>query len=185
MKSAAAQEHPVAERVQARERDIAGADHQRHHQVEEGRAQRHDDEENHRRAVHREDAVVLVRVEDVAVRRRQLQPHEQRLDAADEEEQERRHAVQDPDALVVDGRQPAPDAVMTATRQARPPQRLSEAGSSRLRIRSPSRYSPLSAATVSSDVESGTALRARAAISRLQASKSSSLCAITVNFMSA
>ena len=33
---AAAQEHPVAEGVQAREGDVAGADHQRNHQVEEG-----------------------------------------------------------------------------------------------------------------------------------------------------
>ena len=56
--------------------------------------------------------------------------------------------------------EPAPDAVMTASRQACPPQRFGEAGSSRLRIRSPSRYSPLSAATVSSEVRIRDALRA-------------------------
>src|SRR5581483_1906683 len=105
---AAEQEHPEAERVEAREGDVARPDHQRDQQVHEGDAERHDDEEDHRRAVHREDGVVLVGVQERLVRRRELDAHEQRLDAPDEEEDEGRQAVHDADLLVVDGGQPAP-----------------------------------------------------------------------------
>ena len=58
---AAEQEDPVAERVQPRERHVARADHERDQVVEEHRAQRHDREEDHGRAVHREQLVVRVR----------------------------------------------------------------------------------------------------------------------------
>ena len=55
---AAGQEDPVAERVQPRERDIARADLERHDVIEERGDERHDREEDHRRAVHREELVI-------------------------------------------------------------------------------------------------------------------------------
>ncbi len=57
----AGQEDPVGERVQAWKRDVARADQQRHHVVEEHGVERHDCQEDHRRAVHREERVVGVR----------------------------------------------------------------------------------------------------------------------------
>jgi hypothetical protein len=59
--------------------------------------------------VHREDLVVDIRGKNVAVGTRQLHPDQQRFDATDEEERERGEPVQDPDPLVVDGRDPAPE----------------------------------------------------------------------------
>ena len=120
----AGKEHPVAEGVQSRERHIARADHQRRHQIEEGRTQRHYHEEHHRRSVHREDAVVLVVVEDARVRNDELCPQEKCFDSAGEEEDERCHPVHDADALVVDRGDPAPDAVVLVRHLACPAQRI-------------------------------------------------------------
>ena len=69
-------------------------------------ARRHDHEEHHRDAVHREGLVVEVGRDELAVRLGQLDPDEQRLDAADEEEHQRGRAVHDADLLVVDAEQP-------------------------------------------------------------------------------
>ena len=101
-------ERPVAEGVQARERDVARADLQRQDEVEEGGAQRHDRQEDHRRGVHREQRVEHLRADQRVVGRPQLQADDQRFEAADDEEGACRDAVQDADALVVDGGEPAP-----------------------------------------------------------------------------
>ena len=82
-------EDPEAEHVEARERDVARADHERHEVVAERGRERHAHEEHHRRAVHREELVVTSGAEDGAVGLRELEPDEQRLDPADEEEEER------------------------------------------------------------------------------------------------
>ncbi len=74
--------------------------------------------------MHRERLVVLVGVQHARIRRRQLQPQEQRLDAAQQEEHERRHAVHRPDPLVIDGGDPAPDTPVAGRLAARLPQRL-------------------------------------------------------------
>ena len=105
----AEQEEPVGERVQAREGHVARADHERHEVVAEAREDRDDDEEDHRRPVHGEELVVGVLGDEVLVRRGELGPHQQRQDAAEPEEGEARDDVEDPDPLVVDGRQPARD----------------------------------------------------------------------------
>ena len=105
-RDAAEQEHPVRPRVQPRERDVAGADHERQEVVREARPDRDDDQEDHRRPVQREDLVVLLRRQERVVRRPELDPHQQRLDAADHEEHQHRRQVEDPDLLVVRGRQP-------------------------------------------------------------------------------
>jgi hypothetical protein len=101
------QERPVAEGVQSRKRDVPRADHERDHVVEEGCAERHHHQEDHRDPVHREELVVGVRVQDGPVRPRELQTEQERLDAPDDEKRERGDPVEDPDLLVVDGRQPS------------------------------------------------------------------------------
>ena len=107
----AEEERPVRERVQPWERDVTRTDHQRDQVVEERGAERHHDEEDHRDAVHREDLVVLLGRQDVTVRMGELEADQQRLAPTDEEERERRDAVEDADALVVDGGDPAPEAL--------------------------------------------------------------------------
>jgi len=93
------------------QRNVARADLQRDQEVGERRRQRHDDEEHHRRSVHGEDLVVLARREDLAVRLGELRTDEKRLETTDEEEEQRGAAVEDPDALVVDGGEPRAPAV--------------------------------------------------------------------------
>ena len=104
---AAEQEHPVAVRVQPWERDVPRTDHQRDEVVEERRRHRHHEQEDHRDPVHREDLVVLIGVQQRALGLSELGADQQRLDTSDDEEHEGRHPVQDPDLLVVDGREPA------------------------------------------------------------------------------
>ena len=110
----AGQQQPEGERVQAREGHVARADHQRQEVVGEARHHRHDEQEDHRRAVHREQLVVDLRRDQRVVRRAQLQADHQRLDAAEAEEHERRDHVHDPDPLVVGGRDPARPAARLA-----------------------------------------------------------------------
>ncbi len=111
---AAGQEQPVGERVQAREGHVARADHQRHEVVGQAGHHRHDEQEDHRRPVHREQLVVGRRRDQRVVRRAELQAHHQRLDAAEAEEHERRDHVHDPDPLVVGRRDPARPAARLA-----------------------------------------------------------------------
>src|SRR5207244_4704393 len=58
------QEDPVAEGVESRERDVARADLERDDEVEERGRQRHQREEDHRRAVHREQLIERLRAQD-------------------------------------------------------------------------------------------------------------------------
>ena len=109
---AAGQEHPVPEGVQPGEGDVAGADQDGHEVVTEGGRQRHDHQEHHGGAVHGEELVVLVGGQDLPVGGGQLHPDHQRFTAADAEEQEGGDAVEDADPLVVDRRDPAPEAVL-------------------------------------------------------------------------
>ena len=60
--------------------------------------------------MHREEHVVLVGCQHVAVGLRELRSDEEGLEAADQEEEEGGVAVKDADAFVVGRRQPAPDA---------------------------------------------------------------------------
>ncbi len=108
----ARQEQPEGERVQARIGHVARTDHQRHEVVGQARHHRHDEQEDHRRPVHREQLVVGLRSNQRVVRRAQLQAHHQRLDPAQAEEHERQDHVHDPDPLVVRGRNPARPAFL-------------------------------------------------------------------------
>ena len=62
--------------------------------------------------MHREELVEDVGRHQVAVRPRELQAHDQRLEATDAEEDERRDEVEDADALVVDRGDPRVRAVL-------------------------------------------------------------------------
>ena len=110
----AGQQQPEGERVQAREGHVARADHQRQEVVGQPRHHRHDEQEDHRRPVHREQLVVDLGRDQRVVRRAQLQADHQRLDAAEAEEHERRDHVHDPDPLVIGGRDPARPALLLA-----------------------------------------------------------------------
>ncbi len=106
----AQQEHPEAVGVQTRERHVARPDHQRDQVVEERRRHRHHEQEDHRDAVHREDLVVLIGVQQRVVGLGQLAADQQRLEPADDEEEERDEPVHQSDLLVVHRGEPTPEA---------------------------------------------------------------------------
>ena len=98
---AADREQPERERVQARERHVGRADHQRDHEVAEAREDRDDDGEDHQRRVLGDEHVEGLRVEVLVARLSELGPEEHRQETADDEERHRRDEVLDPDHLVV------------------------------------------------------------------------------------
>jgi hypothetical protein len=106
---AGGEEHPVAEGVEPGEGHVSGADHERHQVVAEPRQHRRGEEEHHRHAVHGEQLVVRLGVDHVEVGVGQLEPHHQRLDPAEDEEQEPGVEVPLPDPLVVDGGEERPE----------------------------------------------------------------------------
>jgi hypothetical protein len=100
------------QQVDARERDVLGADHEGHEEIAEDRRDARDhEEEDHHDAVRREDLVVGLGLEDVSGRRQQLEPDQRRREAADREEDRDADQVHDRDPLVVDRQQPRPHAV--------------------------------------------------------------------------
>jgi hypothetical protein len=113
---AADQVRVVAVRVEAREGDVARAEHERHEVEPERLHHRYGEQEHHRRAVHGEDLIVEVGTEQLALGERELQPHHQRQHAGQREEDERRHDVAARDPLVVDGAEHADDARRRAPR---------------------------------------------------------------------
>ena len=81
---------------------MSGApEHQRHGEVGEAGERRDDEDEDHQRRVHRDEAVERLRVDELHSRLRQLGPEDHRHQPAEDEEDERRHEVLDPDHLVV------------------------------------------------------------------------------------
>ena len=107
---AAEQQQPPREHVQARERDTARPDHQRHEVAREPGEDRHHGQEDHRRAVHGEELVVGRRVEERVVGRAELDPHQQRLDSPEDEEEKCGEQEEDADPLVVGRRDPVDPA---------------------------------------------------------------------------
>ena len=75
----AQEEEPERERVQPRERHVARADHERHEVVPEAGEDRHDEEEDHRRPVDREELVVAVARDDVLLGLAELEAHEEAM----------------------------------------------------------------------------------------------------------
>ena len=109
---AAEQEQPVAEHVEARERHVGRADLQRHDDVGEAEEQRRREQQQHDRAVHGEQLVVELLVDDLLARVGQLGADQHGHEAADQEPRERRDQVHLADQLVV-GRREDPDDLLT------------------------------------------------------------------------
>ena len=94
-------QQPERQRVQARERHVGGADHERDHVVPEPGERRDHEQEDHQRRVVRDQGVERLRVEVLVARLRELRAEEHREEAADAEEDDRRDEVLDADHLVV------------------------------------------------------------------------------------
>jgi hypothetical protein len=94
-------QQPERQRVQARERHVRGADHQRQHEVREPREHRDHEQEDHQRRVYREQSVVGVRVDELAARLGELHAHQHREQPGDHEVREGVHDVLHADHLVV------------------------------------------------------------------------------------
>ena len=100
------------EQIDARKRQILGANHRRDQEVAERRRNRRDQEqEHHDHAVQREELVVGVGLDEVALRRRELEADADRHEAAEEEEDRDRDQIHDRDPLVVLRQQPRLEAV--------------------------------------------------------------------------
>ncbi len=100
------------EQVDAREREVLRPDHERDQEVPEDRRDaRDEEEEDHQHAVHREQAVVDVGLEEVALGRRELHADEDRHEAAEREEDAHGDEVEKGDALVVARPEPRLEAV--------------------------------------------------------------------------
>ncbi len=100
---------PKTYRVQDRERYVAHAELQWHDEVYQADDKRHRHEEDHDRAMRRENLVVVLRRQippRVARRERQLRAHHDRVGKAADQHDQPEHEVHDADPLVVDAGQP-------------------------------------------------------------------------------
>ena len=94
-------QHPEAERVEAREGHVRGADHQRQDVVGDAGEDRDHEDEDHQHRVGGEEAVVGRRVDDLGARLGELGADQHRHQAAHEEEEEGGADVLDADHLVI------------------------------------------------------------------------------------
>ncbi len=108
-------EQPERQRVQPREGHVRGADLQRQHQVGEPEHDRRRIEQQHRRAVHREQLVVLLVGQELQTRQGQLSANEQRHEPRDREEDEAGNHVHDADQLVIGRREDLVDQIAFGT----------------------------------------------------------------------
>ena len=96
-----------ARQVQPRERQIPGADHERNQKVPQHRRNRRNkEEEDHYHAVHGEEFVVGLGLNQVSLGCNQLEPYHHRKRAPEEKEQRDGRQVKQCNALVVDREQP-------------------------------------------------------------------------------
>ncbi len=101
-----------AHQVDARESQVARADHQRHEEIAQGgRDGRHQEEKDHDDAVHGEELVVGFRRYQ-ALGFDEVQAHQDGEKAANEKHQSDGDEIEDGDALVVNGQQPGLHAVI-------------------------------------------------------------------------
>ena len=99
---------PEGEGAEPRERQVARAEHLRQQENAHRLDCRHRKQKHHHRAVHGEDLIVGIRAEEGVAWERELRAHQQRENAGEQEEQERRADVEVADGRVVDGRKDAP-----------------------------------------------------------------------------
>ena len=97
----AEQEDPESERIESRKGHVARADHQGNEIVRKSEDPRHGHEKNHRRAVHREEAIEDVRLDELAAWEKELHADQRGHDARDDEKQKPRANIHQPELLVV------------------------------------------------------------------------------------
>ena len=102
----AKEQHPVAESIHAREGHIASADHQRHHIITEAGQRGHHEQENHRRAMHREKFIIGLWAHHLSIGLRQLCADQESLHTAHQEEKEAGEHVHNTDHFMVGRGQP-------------------------------------------------------------------------------
>ena len=109
---------PEARRVQGRERHIAHPELQRHHKIHEADHQRHGSEENHDRAMRREDLVVVLgrKISGRMESQRLLRAHHDRVDKPAQQHHQAKQHVHDADPLVVHAGDPLAPEVGQMTR---------------------------------------------------------------------
>ena len=112
----AEQVQPVRKLVNARERDVGGADLKRHEVVREPGEQRGGEHQQHDCAVHREELVEGLLVHELHARISQLGSNEKRKDTAEGKKEQRRTEVQSADLLVVGSRHVIPHESTEASR---------------------------------------------------------------------
>ena len=106
---AAAKERPVAKGVQARKSHVTRAYHQRNEEIEERRRHRHGDHEDHSSAVHGEELIVRIGIEELTLGCGKLNPNEQCFESGNKKVHKGRDKIKHADALVVYGGDPTPD----------------------------------------------------------------------------
>jgi hypothetical protein len=97
---------PEAECIEARKRHIARTDHQGDQVIAEAEENRDTDEEDHRRAVHGEEAVEDLGREKAVIRNGKLDAHQERFEARNDEEDQSVGDVHQADLLMIDGGEP-------------------------------------------------------------------------------
>ncbi len=102
---------PEAEGVQSGEGHVARADHQRDKIVSHAEEDGHSHEEDHGGAVHGEELVEDLRRDEVIVGEGQLNAHQDRFKASDDQKEEGVDDVHQPDFFVIDCRQPLVDDI--------------------------------------------------------------------------
>jgi hypothetical protein len=102
----AEEKHPIAERDQPRKRDRPRADHERHQRNTQTFHHRHGKQKHHRRAVHREQLVVEIGVDEALLGPSELQSHDHRQHPAEREERNRGQDEASADGFVIDRTQP-------------------------------------------------------------------------------
>ena len=96
-----------AQQIDARKGQVFGSDHQRHEKIPKHRRNgRNKKEKDHHLAVHGEELVVGVGLNQVTGRSEQFQANQQREEAANEKEECDGNEIEQRNALVVRGQQP-------------------------------------------------------------------------------
>jgi len=106
--------NPVAEGVESRKGYVPRADLERNQKIEERCREGHDREEDHGRSVHSEELVVELGRHEVLIGSTELRADDECLHAPEREKEERGIEVQNANALVVYGAEPAPETRMFA-----------------------------------------------------------------------
>ena len=102
-----------AQQVDAGKCQVLGANHHGHQKVSQHSGdRRNQEEEDHHHAMHGEELVIGIGLNQVARRGQQFEANEKREETSNKEEERDRREVKQRDALVVGGQQPGRDTVL-------------------------------------------------------------------------